>query len=65
MCGPCDAPVAPVPPHRKILSAPSSVCRHVCKAADFFQYAVHGTVAEGERLHAALLYWRLPLAELG
>lgn len=47
VCGPCASPVAPVPPHTKILSAPSAVCRHVCKAADFFQYATHGTVAEG------------------
>ena len=49
VCGPCDSPVGAVPRHRKILSAPSSVCRSVCKAADFFQYAVHGTVAEGAR----------------
>lgn len=50
VCGPCASPVAPVPPHTKILSAPSAVCRHVCKAADFFQYATHGTVAEGGSL---------------
>lgn len=47
MCGPCDLPVGGVPTATKILSAPSSVCRSVCRAADFFQYAVHGTIAEG------------------
>lgn len=52
-CGPCDSPVGPVPTHTKILSAPSSVCRSVCRAADFFQYAVHGTIAEGGAQPAA------------
>ena len=50
VCGPCQAPLLPVPRRRKMLSSPSSVCRRVCKAADFFQYAVHGTVAEGALL---------------
>jgi hypothetical protein len=45
--GPCSSPLSRVHPHHKVLSAPSSVCRRLCKAADFFQYAVHGTVAEG------------------
>lgn len=54
VCGPCEAPLLPVPRRRKILSSPSSVCRRVCKAADFFQYAVHGTVAEGERFSEGL-----------
>ncbi len=51
-CGLCDSPVGAIPTHTKILSAPSSVCRSVCRAADFFQYAVHGTIAEGGKRSA-------------
>ena len=53
-CGNCQAPLSAVAPANEVLSAPSSVCRRVCKAADFFQYAVHGTVAEGALRRRAL-----------
>lgn len=56
VCGPCATPLSLVPTHSKIVSAPSSVCRRVCKAADFFQYAVHGTVAEGTASVALQVY---------
>ncbi|KAL6785838.1 hypothetical protein ACKKBG_A00370 [Auxenochlorella protothecoides x Auxenochlorella symbiontica] len=49
-CGGARAPAAHPAP--KIVSCPSRVCRHVCKAAEFFRYAVTGGMlsesAEGE-----------------
>lgn len=44
-CGSCDRATAPV--DCTILSAPSTVCHRVCKAAEFFRYAVAGSLYSG------------------
>jgi len=42
-CATCEAPSSPMT-GPKILASPSGVCRRVCKAAEFFRYAVSGAL---------------------
>ena len=39
---PNEFPTAPMP--SRVLASPSTVCHRVCKAAEFFRYAVSGTM---------------------
>ena len=48
-----QAPTAPVDSARRVLSAPSTVCHNICKAADFFRFATTGSLLAGVLLRAS------------
>lgn len=47
--GRCAGPTAPMP--SRVLASPSLVCHRVCKAAEFFRYAVQGTMMSPSEWH--------------